>query len=53
MLPGRFVLSTNTKTDFPHTTFEIKDTPETTLATYLFQPTLCRAARSEKLFEKK
>lgn len=39
MLPGRFGLSTNIVTGISHTTFEIKDTPETTLTTCLFQVT--------------
>jgi len=53
MLPGRFGLSTNILTGISHTTFEIKDTPETTLTTCLFQVTRCGAARLEKLYEKK
>lgn len=49
MLPGRFGLSTNIVTGISHTTFEIKDTPETTLTTCLFQVTRCGAVRLEKL----
>lgn len=45
MLLGTLGSSMNILTNFPHATSQIKDTPETTLATCLFQLPLCRAVR--------